>query len=335
MNLDVFRSPLRRQVCCLVLAVLAGLLKAEPARADDAPAGPRPKRKADVRVIQNIAYYTGKDADPVRHRLDLYLPEGQTSFPVIFFVHGGAWIHGDKNHFGIYSALARVLARNGIGMVSTNYRLSPAVTHPEHIKDVARAFAWTHQNIARYGGRPDELFVAGHSAGGHLVALLATDETYLRAHGLSLSAIRGAIPISGVYNIPNQAVFQRIFSSDPAALREASPINHASAAAPPFLLIYGDHDLPNCDGPEAQALCRALCGKSCQAVTFEAVHRNHISIVLNTRYDDDPVVQRLLGFVSAEVTLHHLATEGAGGVDFLARFLARSAGGLRAAVVSR
>ena len=86
---------------------------------------------------------------------------------MIFFVHGGAWRHGDKRYLGVYSSLAMCLARHGLGTVVPNYRLSPAVQHPEHIKDVARAFAWTRKHIGNYGGCPDQIFVSGHSAGAH------------------------------------------------------------------------------------------------------------------------------------------------------------------------
>src|SRR5262249_5248660 len=147
------------------------------------------------------SYYDGEDADKNKHKLDLYLPKGKKDFPIMFFVHGGAWVSGDRNYFGIYSSIGQAFARNGIGAVVISYRPSPKVQHPEHIKDVARAFAWTHKNIGKHGGNPDAILLCGHSAGGHLVALLATDEGYLRSEGLTLKAIKGAIPMSGVYLI--------------------------------------------------------------------------------------------------------------------------------------
>ena len=155
----------------------------------------------EVEVVKNVAYYEGADADATRHRLDLYLPKGQKNFPVLIFVHGGAWKSGTKD---LYSPLGKLYAKNGIGTVIINYRLSPAVQHPGHIEDVARAFAWTHKNIAKHGGDPDNIFVCGHSAGGHLVSLLSTNETYLKAQGLAISNIKGTIPLSGVFIIvPN------------------------------------------------------------------------------------------------------------------------------------
>ena len=59
----------------------------------------------------------GPDADKIKHKLDLFLPKDQKDFPVVIFVHGGAWRHGDKNFFGVYSALGKMFARNGIGAV--------------------------------------------------------------------------------------------------------------------------------------------------------------------------------------------------------------------------
>ena len=187
----------------------------------------------EVQIIPDVPYYTGKDADPVKHRLDLYLPRGQKDFPVLFFVHGGAWRHGDKSYLGVYSMLGMFWARHGVGAAITNYRLTPTVMHPEHIKDVAKAFAWTYKNIDRYGGRADEIFVSGHSAGGHLVALLATDDSYLKAEGLSLRTIRGAIPMSGVYDVGERnRIFDAAFGTAPKAREDASPLFHVTRGGP-------------------------------------------------------------------------------------------------------
>src|SRR4029077_10844231 len=148
-----------------------------------------------------------------------------------------------------YSAIGERFAKQGIGAVVINYRLSPNVKHPEHIKDVARAFAWTSKNIAKQGGRPDQIFVCGHSAGGHLIALLATDESYLKSEGLSRTAIRGVIPISGVYDITFGGInlFETVFGKDEEVRRQASPLYHVEAGLPPFLILYADNDFRSCD----------------------------------------------------------------------------------------
>ena len=156
----------------------------------------------DVREVAAVPYYQGPEYDPVRHRLDLYLPRGKSNFPVVVLVHGGAWRRGDNRCCGLYSAVGQFLASQGYGVVMPNYRLSPEVRHPAHITDVARAVAWTRACINEYGGDPERLYLAGHSAGGHLVSLLTTDEKYLAAEGLRPDILKGVLAVSGVYDLP-------------------------------------------------------------------------------------------------------------------------------------
>jgi acetyl esterase/lipase len=179
----------------------------------------------EVEVIRDVGYY-GPGADDPRHRLDLYLPKGEKDFPVVVLVHGGAWLFGDNRCCGLYPAVGEFFARHGVGAVLPNYRLSPGVRHPEHVKDVARAFAWAHAHVAEYGGRPDRLFLAGHSAGGHLVSLLATDESYLQAEGLRTADVRGVISLSGVYVVPTGRFGVTVGGEAPLAFRldELTPL---------------------------------------------------------------------------------------------------------------
>ena len=117
-------------------------------------------------------------------------------FPVLFFVHGGRWRVGDKDNL---ETLVNLFGRLGWGIVSTNYRLSPAVKHPAHIQDVARAFAWVYKNASRYSINRDRMVITGSSAGGHLVALLGLNTKYLEQEGVPPSAVKGVIPTSGIY----------------------------------------------------------------------------------------------------------------------------------------
>jgi acetyl esterase/lipase len=187
----------RRRLFLLAALLTAGvpLLAAGPAAAGEAavPA---------VREIRNLAYYDGEGADPVRHKLNLYLPHGRENFPVMVLVHGGAWLVGDRGFFGWGDDLGRHFARQGIGVVMPSYRLSPGVRHPEHARDVARAVAWAAANMPELGGAADGMILAGHSAGGHLVSLLASDPKFLRDAGVDPSRVKGVVSVSGVYRIP-------------------------------------------------------------------------------------------------------------------------------------
>jgi acetyl esterase/lipase len=183
------------------LLALHVLLTAAPALAGETTK--KSMGRFATRLTADVAYYDGRDAAGDYHRLDVLTPRGLTDFPVVVLVHGGSWMFGDKSTFGYYTAVGEFLAEQGLGVVLPNYRLSPQIKHPEHVKDLARAVAWTKKHIAEYGGRPDQVFLAGHSAGGHLAALLATDDSYLKAEGLSLEDIKGVIGISGVYKVPD------------------------------------------------------------------------------------------------------------------------------------
>jgi len=288
MNTASFRSG----VWLLSLASLLAFLSGGTSASAEEPA---PAAKCEVQAVKDLDYYEGPDADPKKHKLDLYLPKGRKDFPVLFFVHGGGWIHGDRNFFGVYGTFATRLAELGIGAVVISYRLSPQVMHPGHIKDVARAFTWTYKNIAKHGGRADRIFLCGHSAGGHLVSLLATDEQYLKAEGLDVRCIRGAIPLSGVYKIPD-GLFANVFGRDEQMRRLASPICHARADLPPFLIIYAESDLPTCDRMSCD-FCKALQECNCRAETLEVKDRNHATIILDAIIEGDPLQKTILTFV--------------------------------------
>lgn len=157
----------------------------------------------DVVQIRDIPYHGGNDHDRLRHRLDLFAPKGQKDCPVVMLVHGGAWIVGDNRCCGLYTSVGEFLASQGFVVVMPNYRLSPTVKHPEHVRDVARAFAWSKKNIGEFGGRSDSISLVGHSAGGHLVALLASDDRYLKEQGCRQADIAKVVTISGVLRIPD------------------------------------------------------------------------------------------------------------------------------------
>jgi len=259
---------------------------------------PAPKAEFEVTAIRNIVYYDGEDADPAKHKLDLYLPKDLKEFPVVFFIHGGAWSSGDRNQ---YSGVGRVFAKHGIGSVVISYRLSPKVQHPAHIEDVARAFAWTFKNIGAYGGRADQIFVTGQSAGGHLAALLATDETYLKAHHLSIKNIKAAMPVSGVYMIPPRFM-ERVMGKDAEIARNASPLLHVSGREPPFLILYADNDFPGCDKMSI-ALNEALRNNKTETSCVAIKDRNHITIMLWLMlFDTDPATVAMRDFILKQTT---------------------------------
>ena len=258
-----------------------------------------------VRDERNLAYVEGTDADPVKHKLDLFMPPEGKPFPTIVWIHGGAWKEGDKR---LYDRLGTRFAEAGIGFAPVNYRLSPGVKHPEHVKDCARGFAWVHSNIAKRGGNPERLFVMGHSAGGHLSALLALDPSYLDDLKVPKGASKGAIPMSGVYVVPPLPedtkgflkILPQAFGSDADGCRLASPATFVKNAACPFLVLTETIDTLKVR-PSMGALRLAVEKEAAKDFTFlDAEERDHISIVTRMMgLTADPYRQRIVDFVLA------------------------------------
>ena len=256
------------------------------------------KAALSVDRIQNLAYNSAKDADPLRHKLDLYVPKKATNFPVVMFVHGGTWRSGNKD---LYAAVGNTLGSQGIGTAVINYRLSSKegkVKHPDHIHDVAKAFSWVKANVGKHGGDAGKLYVGGHSAGGHLVALLGTDASYLKAEGCDVKDIRGVVALSGVYTIvPAIKQIQDAFGSDTKECLAASPMTHVSGHHPPFLIAYGDKDLPMLD-IMAEQFGKKLTECKCPTRVMKISDRDHVSIMRNAAGNaEDPLTKAIVEFV--------------------------------------
>lgn len=204
---------------------------------------------------KDIAYLPAEGSDPGadRHILDVFAPDEQQAGlkPVVVFIHGGSWNSGNKN---LYAFLGRRLARQGIVAVIINYRLSPTVEVPAMADDCARAVQWTTQHIAGYGGDPNRIFVMGHSAGGGLAALLATDATLFTRLGMTENPIKGAIldDPAGLdmfdyltkMAYPGDEQYLIPFGRNPAVWRTVSAMYHLQKTAPPMLLYVGGRTYP-------------------------------------------------------------------------------------------
>ena len=162
---------------------------------------------------------------------------------MIVWYYGNQLMGGDKSEDEF---VGRRFASAGFVTAVVNYRLSPSVSHPAHILDAAASFAWVKRHIAEYGGDADRVFASGYSAGGYLVALLATDARYLAAHKLSPRDIRGVVPVSAFYWVERRGVApdrdMSVWGTDRAVWVDASPAHHLHANGPPTLILYAERD---------------------------------------------------------------------------------------------
>ena len=224
-------------------AFLCTVSVSTPPRTIRAAGAPLEAQSHRVTVVRNVDYAANIDYPDGKDRLDLYIPEGVTNAPVIFSLHGGALWAGDRADEVF---VGQRFAAAGYLTVVTSYRLSPQVSHPAHIQDVAAAFAWGKRNIRQHGGDPDRVIVIGHSAGAYLAALLATDSRYLAAHKLSPNDIKGLVPVSGFFWVDKPGVApdrpKVVWGTEQKVWMEASPARYLRADLPPVLLIYTDGD---------------------------------------------------------------------------------------------
>lgn len=215
--------------------------------------------------------------DPLQ-TIDVWRAQGVTGpAPLIVFVHGGGWKRGDKaNATGKWKAVH--FPGEGYALASINYRLVPGATVEQQAADVAHAVKTLIDRAADYGIDPHRIVLMGHSAGAHLVALVGTDESYLRGAGLSFRNIAGVVPIDGAaYDVPAQMkdgprvmqdTYKQAFGTDPARQRRLSPtFNAAAPNAPRFLLLHVQRP----DGiRQSDALAKALrkAGTSVQTGSY-------------------------------------------------------------------
>ncbi|MCA8833201.1 alpha/beta hydrolase [Hymenobacter pini] len=211
----------------------------------------RPSRR-----IADVAYVPASDTaySATRHRLDVYVPRKRAAAlrPVVVFIHGGSWNSGSKN---LYTFVGRRLARLGIVAVIINYRLAPQVKVPQMADDCTRAVAWTVAHCQEYGGDAQRVFVMGHSAGGGLAALLATNDALFRRWGLARNPVRGAVlddPAGlDMYDYlqkmqyPGDEQYLVPFGRNPAVWQQTSALYHITPNTPPMVLLVGGRTYPS------------------------------------------------------------------------------------------
>jgi len=193
------------------------------------------------RLLSDVPYVPDslRESDPYIARqcvLDIYYPKNALDYPTLIWFHGGGLTAGDK-------FIPEGLKHRGIAVVAVKYRLYPQVKAPVYIEDAATAVAWVFQNIQKFNGDPDLIFVSGHSAGGYLTSMVGLDKSYLQAHGLNADRIAGLIPLSG-HTITHFTVREeRGIPGEQPVVDELAPLFHVRPDAPPLLLITGDREL--------------------------------------------------------------------------------------------
>ena len=234
--------------------------------------------------------------------LDVYQPTPRQGAPILIYVHGGAYVTGDKNAYGeVYANIGWWFARQGIVTLNATYRLAPGSSWPGAAQDVRSMVAWARENAARLGADPNRIFLMGHSAGATHVASYMFDKTLQPADG---TGIAGAVLISGRYRVdydpadPSGRGMQAYFGDDPAQYPNRSPITHTGEGAKmPVFLVIAEYDNPGLDVRGAELLA-TLCQRdgTCPRFLRLAGH-NHLSQVAAFNTPDEQLGREVLDFM--------------------------------------
>ncbi|MCK4292650.1 MAG: alpha/beta hydrolase fold domain-containing protein [Planctomycetes bacterium] len=244
----------------------------------------RQAQAPDAKILRDIEYVPGGHE---RQKLDLYLPQtsSEKPLPLLIWIHGGAWLGGNKNN-----CPARRFVRQGYAVASINYRLSQHAIFPAQIEDCKAAIRFLRANAGKYGFDPKRFGVWGSSAGGHLVALLGTAgdvKEFDKGRNLDVSSrVQAVCDYFGPTDFTKMSSFRTKMDHDSAdspesklvggpvqqnkdKCKRANPITYVTKDDPPFLICHGDKD-PLVPLNQSQILYEAL-KKAGVAVKFHTV----------------------------------------------------------------
>lgn len=199
---------------------------------------------------KNITYLQKTEELPEK-QLNIFAPKKASKAPVLIFIHGGSWHSGRKE---IYDFMGSRLARRGVVTVIIDYPLAPDYQVPAMEKASARAVQWVKEHISNYGGNPEEIYVSGHSAGGHLAALLAIKNEPWDELGVS-NPLKGAILndpagldwywfLNEVRDRPDGKDNYDAFTDNPDTWKAYSPIYFLTGNEIPMLIMEGEKTYP-------------------------------------------------------------------------------------------
>jgi acetyl esterase len=253
--------------------------------------------KAGVGVTRGVPY----GIHP-RQILDVYRSEHAANAPVVLFVHGGAFVRGDKDVTDeVYANVCYYFARHGYLAVNVEYRLAPESQYPGGAADVAAAVAWAKRSARDLGGDPKRLFLVGHSAGATHVAGYAWHPNMPMGAD---PAVRGIVLISGRLRAdarpdnPNAAGVRAYFGDDESLYEARSPVIYAGASTLPVFIAIAEYENPLLDVYGAEALHRIAVARGCAPRFLRLARHNHISIVAHLNTEEDVLGAELRDFLA-------------------------------------
>jgi acetyl esterase/lipase len=246
-----------------------------------------------VQITRDLRYGTDE-----RNRLDVFTPQGASALPVLLFMHGGAYVGGDKDLAGspFYTNIGVWAAQHGMVGVNMTYRLAPQAKWPAAQQDIASAVAWVRANAAAHGGDPKRIYLMGHSAGASHVANYMAHPQFHTADG---AGVAGAIMVSAFYDFDKLNATDTFFlyhGKDKAVYTLRSPLKGLIEGKVPMLFAVAQYDTPDFN-KQAEILKSAFCAAGrCPRIVMNTSH-SHMSEIYSINTADTGLSDEILAFI--------------------------------------
>jgi acetyl esterase/lipase len=253
---------------------------------------------------KDIVYQKGDStAGKPELQLNVFAPRKHTApRDVIVFIHGGNWNSGRK---GQYNIIGKNWAKKGIVYVIIDYPLSPAANYKDMASASAKAVKWVSDSIGKYGGNPAKIFVSGHSAGGHLAALIGVDDHYFNDLGIK-NPIAGMVLIDAAgldmygylkdEKFSNTHTYFKTFTDNPDKWKDASPLYHLHKNVPPMILYRGGKTYPSIVKSNERFL-KGLEGFAPAPPSYIQKGKKHVPMITQYFNPWNPRYKKIIGFM--------------------------------------
>ncbi len=243
------------------------------------------KARASLPCIRDVAY------GPTRKEVLDIFPAPKKGAPIQVFIHGGAWKSGNKDEVGYP---APVFHAAGANYVAVNFASVPDVMIEEQVRQARAAIAWVYRNAETFGGDRERLFVSGHSSGGHVTGMMVVTD-WEGAYGLPADIIKGAAPVSGMFDLePVRHSWRNTYLHlDEERARALSAIHQIPATPIPLVIACGTGELQEFQRQShAFATAWRAAGQSCELIVVEG--RHHFEMGADFGDATSPVTQAIL-----------------------------------------
>lgn len=252
--------------------------------------------KDGVKRTRGIAY-----GPHPRQILDVYQASGSRGAPMVLFVHGGAFVDGDKDRSPeIYANVLYYLARHGIIGINVEYRLAPESRYPAGSEDIGLAVRWAAQNAASLGGDAVRLFAFGHSTGAAHAASYAYDVRRQPPGGPGLAGlivVSGRVRAENLPENPNARKVEAYYGTDVSVLNDVSPVSHVCADSVPTMIAVAEFENPLIDVHCAELFHRFAAARRRAPRFLRLARHNHTSIIAHLNTAEETLGREILEFV--------------------------------------